>query len=168
MSHTIKDRLRGSSAFFPLRDAYRFCFKRACWTAARERTNFYRQFVKPGNLVFDVGANEGEYARTFLALGARVVSFEPQPQCIRLLRTIRNERLSIEAVAVGDRCGTTTMRVCSDDGMSSLSDGWIELLGKRYARRSWSQPISVPIVTLDSIIAKYGRPDFIKIDGGGY
>lgn len=168
MSHPVGARLRGSRAFFPLRDTYRFVFKRGLWRAAKDRTEFYRQFVQPGDLVFDVGANEGEYTRSFLALGARVVAIEPQPQCLRLLRTIHNHRLSIEPVAVGEQVGTTSMRVCSDDGMSSLSDDWIELLGKRYAHRRWSERIDVRLVTLHSIISKYGEPDFIKIDVEGY
>jgi FkbM family methyltransferase len=168
MSNPIGDRLRGSSAFYALRDIYRFSFKHSLWMAAVARTHFYRQFVRPGDLVFDVGANEGEYARSFLALGARVVSCEPQPHCIRLLRTIRNKGFSLEPVAIGASFGRVTMRICSDDGMSSLSEDWIELLGKRYRNRSWGAPIDVPMVTLDSIISKYGEPEFIKIDVEGY
>jgi FkbM family methyltransferase len=168
MSHPVGDQLRGSSLFFPLRDAYRCVFKHDLWQAANDRTSFYRQFVKPGELVFDVGANEGEYTRSFLALGARVVAVEPQPQCLRLLRTIRNRRLSIEPVAVGDHFGTATLRVCSDDGMSSLSEEWVERLGKRYSHREWNTRVDVQVVTLDSLIAKHGEPDFIKIDVEGY
>jgi hypothetical protein len=52
--------------------------------------------------------------------------------------------------------------------MSSLSEDWIERLGKRYDHRSWGAQIDVSMVTLDSIIGKHGKPEFIKIDVEGY
>src|SRR5689334_4646326 len=52
------------------------------WTKADdERLRFYRQFVGPGDLVFDVGANVGHVTKVFLRAGARVVAIEPQSIC---------------------------------------------------------------------------------------
>lgn len=42
----------------------------------------YRQFVKSGDLVFDVGANVGNRTAVFLRLGARVVAVEPHASCV--------------------------------------------------------------------------------------
>jgi hypothetical protein len=50
------------------------------------------QFVKPGDLVFDIGAHAGNRTRAFASLGCRVVALEPQPDFARLLRTLLNER----------------------------------------------------------------------------
>ena len=49
------------------------------WTEEDERRlRFYAQFVSPGDLVFDVGANFGNRTKVLLRLGASVVAFEPQ------------------------------------------------------------------------------------------
>src|SRR5271154_272335 len=45
-------------------------------------TRFYKQFIKPGDLVFDVGANIGVKTAAFLAAGARVIAVEPVPFCL--------------------------------------------------------------------------------------
>ena len=37
------------------------------------------QFVKRGDLVFDIGAHVGDRVAAFRRLGARVVAVEPQP-----------------------------------------------------------------------------------------
>src|ERR1700741_472726 len=45
----------------------------------RRLKSFYRRFVRPGDLVFDVGAHVGNHVRAFSSLGCRVVAVEPQP-----------------------------------------------------------------------------------------
>ncbi len=48
----------------------------------------YGQFVRPGDLVFDIGAHVGDRVSSFRRLGARVLAVEPQPgpgMVIRLL-----------------------------------------------------------------------------------
>ncbi|HEY1471426.1 MAG TPA: FkbM family methyltransferase [Candidatus Acidoferrum sp.] len=42
----------------------------------------YSEFVSAGDLVFDIGANIGDYAEMFARLGARVVAVEPNPELI--------------------------------------------------------------------------------------
>ena len=48
----------------------------------------YAGFVKPGDLVFDVGAHVGDRVRAFRRLGARVIAVEPQPAMVRALQLI--------------------------------------------------------------------------------
>ncbi len=43
----------------------------------------YRQFVRPGDLVFDVGAHVGDRVASFQRIGARVVAVEPQPAMVQ-------------------------------------------------------------------------------------
>jgi FkbM family methyltransferase len=43
----------------------------------------YRQFVRPGELCFDIGAYIGTKTEILLSLGARVVAVEPQPDLAR-------------------------------------------------------------------------------------
>ena len=42
----------------------------------------YRPFVRPGDLVFDIGAHVGDRVAAFRRLGARVVAVEPQPALV--------------------------------------------------------------------------------------
>ncbi len=39
------------------------------------KINFYQQFFTKGDLVFDVGANDGNRTRPFLEIGANVIAF---------------------------------------------------------------------------------------------
>src|SRR5262245_44693094 len=70
--------------------------------------HLYGQFVRPGDLVFDVGAHVGDRIGVFRRLGARVVAVEPQPALVKTLRLIygRDRAVTIEPVAVGLSPGT--------------------------------------------------------------
>src|SRR6187401_2709966 len=46
----------------------------------------YRRMLPRGSLCFDVGANVGAKSLSMLATGAKVVAFEPQPDCVKELR----------------------------------------------------------------------------------
>src|SRR5436309_3245329 len=46
------------------------------------------EFVRPGDLCFDVGANVGRKTEAMLRLGARVVAVEPLPECVRELKAL--------------------------------------------------------------------------------
>src|SRR5690349_11141019 len=50
--------------------------------------SFYSQFVKAGDLCFDIGANMGSRIAVFLKLKARVVALEPQEKCLRELHKV--------------------------------------------------------------------------------
>ncbi|HLT12150.1 MAG TPA: FkbM family methyltransferase, partial [Micromonosporaceae bacterium] len=45
----------------------------------RKMVRFYRQFLAPGELGFDIGAHVGSRVRAWRRLDARVVAVEPQP-----------------------------------------------------------------------------------------
>ena len=52
----------------------------------RRLTRFYAQFIRPGDLCFDIGAHVGSRLRAWTPLGARILAVEPQPECMALLR----------------------------------------------------------------------------------
>ncbi len=68
----------------------------------------YRQFVEPGDLVFDIGAHVGDRVSSFRRLGARVIAVEPQPLLVSALRHIhgRDPLVEIVARAAGSRADT--------------------------------------------------------------
>jgi FkbM family methyltransferase len=167
----VKKLTQGSILYGPLRDTYRFVFNRSSRQHHKRAESFYRQFVSKGALVFDIGANNGEYTEMFLNLGARVVAVEPNPDLIPLLRRIRpSRRLSVECAALGNRNGEAELFICDQDGLSTLSRNRKNFVESqpRYAGRNWDRTVRVPLSTVDAMISKYGKPDFIKIDVEGF
>ncbi|HKF56731.1 MAG TPA: FkbM family methyltransferase [Blastocatellia bacterium] len=166
----IKELTRGTTLYGPLRDSYFRLFNRQERNRRKDRVAFYAQFVPKGDLVFDIGANIGEYTEAFLKLGARVVAVEPNPECVKILKTIRpSAHLTVEAVAIGAKAGEAVLRLCEDHGLSTTSPEWFSALqsSSRLSWHNWNRAIQVRLTTLDRLIAKYGEPSFIKIDVEG-
>jgi len=130
---------------------------------------FFERLVGRGDLlVFDVGANVGDKTAVFLELGARVVAFEPQPLCLRLIhkRFRDDSRVTIVEEGVADSPGILTMSVCdSAKTISTFAPEWKE---GRFNNFRWSEQIEVPVITLDEAIERYGTPVFTKIDVEGF
>ena len=75
----------------------------------------YRRFVRPGDLVFDIGSHVGDRIASFRRLGARVVAVEPQPLCMRALRAIYagDEQVELVEAACGQDNGHIPLRINS-------------------------------------------------------
>jgi FkbM family methyltransferase len=118
-------------------------------------------FVKPGDLCFDVGANIGDYTQTLLSIGARVVCVDPQPLAIRELtaRYARNSRVKIEPVGLGARPGEATFYLRDHHGAS----GFYPDLDSPYKATT-----TVPVDTLENLVARHGTPNYVKIDVEGH
>jgi hypothetical protein len=52
----------------------------------RRMDRLYSDFVRQGDLVFDIGSHVGDRIGSFRRLGCRVVAVEPQPRLVRILR----------------------------------------------------------------------------------
>jgi FkbM family methyltransferase len=141
-------------------------------TDDEKRAAFYKEFVSPGDLVFDVGANRGNRAKVFCKLGARVVAFEPQLDCYHFLRGMFAGEKSVRLVnqALGRAEGVTEMLIADADTISSLSPEWVEAVQRsgRFSQHKWDRKQQVTITTLDAAIRDFGTPSFIKIDVEGY
>ena len=134
------------------------------WNEWRQRRGFLRQFVGRGDLVFDIGANVGEYSETFLQLGARPIAVEPNPELTEALRS-RLPGVPVEASAVSDSTGVATFVIGDRHREATIDDGYTKLLrGRGQKLRSFS----VAVTTLDMLAKKYGQPVFVKIDVEGH
>jgi FkbM family methyltransferase len=138
----------------------------------RRMLRFYRGFIQPGDLCFDVGAHVGNRSRALLRAGGRVVAVEPQPPFPALLRRLygRHPRFTLVEVAVGGSEGEADLLVSSRfPTVSTLSPEWAEWVGgsESFNRVRWDQRVRVPVTTLDRLIARFGVPRFIKIDVEG-
>lgn len=132
---------------------------------------FYDTIVKPGDLVFDIGAHVGSRSRTLLNLGARVVAVEPQPAFADFIeRRFAGELTGFERVAVGRKPGEIDLLISTrNPTVTSISSSFVETvkLHKGFARVVWDRKVTVPMVTLDQLISAYGLPAFCKIDVEG-
>ena len=153
------------------RRAYRALFKAQERLAEERMGAFYGHFFQPGEVVFDVGANQGEYSECFAREGARVVAIEPNPAFRgRLAAIARHLTILPEHVAVGDHPGVASLNICSTSGFStfaSTKSDWM-LASPDYADVEWTGEVEVPIVTLDQLVERHGQPTFVKIDVEGF
>lgn len=134
---------------------------------------FFSAFVKPGDLVFDIGANVGDFTDVFLRLGARVYAVEANPFCIRQFKALYGNHANATLIdkAIGSAEGKGLMYL-GEQGMhnvSTLSKAWkdaaLNIQGLR--RAGWNETVEVDVITIDYLIEKYGVPAFCKIDVEG-
>jgi len=125
-------------------------------------------FVRPGDVVADIGANVGYFSRYLskkVGQQGHVYAFEPIPQTFKTLkRTLELNMLKNVTpvnLASGDHVGEVTMYLSHTHYMASLDLKWATDAGGET---------KVPCTTIDAFFGELGKkPDFIKMDieGGG-
>ncbi len=134
---------------------------------------FYKQFIQPGDLCFDIGAHVGNRIGAWSTLGARTIAVEPQASCLGLLQRWYGNRSDVVLVAdaVGAKVGMETLFVSSrTPTVTTLSADWMQAVRQdsSFAQVNWERGMPVQVTTLDALIAQYGKPAFCKIDVEGY
>ena len=134
---------------------------------------FLSPYIQPGQIVFDVGANEGEWTRVLRRLGARVIAVEPQSVCAEIIRSRFGDDPMVKVVesAAGDRPGRGALHpAVTGSSHASMSDEW-----RRVSIAHWGMPpdgwlaeVEVPVTTLDALIEEFGSPSLCKIDVEGF
>lgn len=128
------------------------------------------------NLVFDIGANTGQFARDIRQAGydERIVSFEPLSSArAKLLAAAEHDPAwSIhDQAALGDSAGEVSIHVAAN----SVSSSVLPMLGAHVSAAPESAYVGierVPVQRLDDIASDYLSPAssnlFIKIDAQGF
>ncbi len=127
------------------------------------------------DLVIDVGANSGQYARSLRSAGysQRILSFEPLSTAHAALEASArlDEKWAVaERMAMGDHDGVVTINIAGNSASSSILD---MLDSHRHAApyASYVGSEEVPVRRLDSVqhpfLDESTRP-FLKIDTQGY
>lgn len=129
----------------------------------------FMELLRPGDVVFDVGANIGYYSFLSNAVmkgKGRIFSFEPNPFVFQKLvkNKIANypECIELFNVAISDRNGAADLCLNGDDtGLSRIVEG---------DERSVGETVSCATMTLDDIVENLGVDNIrlLKIDVEGH
>ena len=124
------------------------------------------------DVVFDVGANVGQYATQLRRLGyrGRIVSFEPQATAFATLSALAAKDPGWTAVhaGLGSADGQLTMNIYNNTALSSMFT-LDESVFEHQARKVGTETIEIR--TVDGVLDRHVRPEdrvFLKIDTQGY
>lgn len=127
-----------------------------------------RRLIRPGDVVFDIGAHIGLHLVLLSQLvgsDGRVFAFEPNPAVLPALKQTIGDLTNAELFchALSDKSGSSELFVPADQSMASLTN-WTKGVAKSKTR-----VVPCSIHTLDEMIANSSltRPDFIKCDVEG-
>ena len=137
--------------------------RHAYWLGTYElvKRTLFERIVRPGDVVFDIGAHVGFYtllAAKLVGLQGKVFAFEPLPENLMYLKQHlalnRISNVEVIAAAVSDRPRTATF-----DRGQSRSEGRISPQGE----------LTVRVACLDGMVAdgELPLPDCLKIDVEG-
>jgi FkbM family methyltransferase len=123
-----------------------------------------QNFVRPGDVVLDCGANIGVFVAESLKAGAKtVVAIEPAPENIECLRRnfkdeIASGRVIVYPKGVWDKDDFLTMNI---DEHNSAADSFV--INPKDAHATGNK---LPLTTIDKLVAELNLPsvDFIKMD----
>jgi FkbM family methyltransferase len=135
----------------------------------KKRQVFYSQFLHPGNLYFDIGANYGNRIGPILKLGVnRIVAVEPQPLCCDSLKR-QFPGITVIQKGVGAAEAVKDFFISDNPVLSSFSTEFIARTeNDRFRGTNWEKATPMELTTLDKLVKEYGMPDFIKVDVEGY
>jgi FkbM family methyltransferase len=125
--------------------------------------------MKPGGLVVDVGANEGQFAKALRRLSpqARVIAFEPEPATAARLRSVfeSDPLVSVRETAVGASGGTASLHVTRNTVFASVLTPGARLPLEYSSGAESITTVDVEMTTLDDAID--GDVALLKIDVQG-
>jgi FkbM family methyltransferase len=127
------------------------------------------------DVVFDIGANEGQFAKEIREHGycGKIISFEPLTSARKTLLTFASRDPSWqvhEQSAIGDQDGEIEIHIAGNSVSSSVLS-MLESHSSAAAGSAYVGSERVPIFKLDSITNRYLDKNsnfFIKIDTQGY
>ena len=174
----VYERAKGSWIY----DLYWSVADRRILDDRQKESDFYRTLLEgfqDGDLIFDVGANQGYKSDIFLRCGAKVVAVDPDRTNQETLKQKfldlrwKKRRLVIVPKAVSDRISTETMWIdAPGSAKNTLSRKWADTLkddDKRFGHTlGFEQSRQVETVTIEQLIIAHGSPFFIKIDVEGH
>lgn len=135
-----------------------------CWlgTYELEKQKAIRRFIKPGMIIYDIGAHAGIYSLLFSKLvgpNGKVFAFEPFAEnVVNILKHIRLNRLNnvnLIQSSLSDKSGLVSFLIGKSSSMGSITHTHTYL--------------QVPTFSLDELVFNFDfpMPDLIKMDVEG-
>ena len=138
----------------------------------RRRMEFFRN--NNINLIFDIGANTGQYAKSIRKLGysGKIISFEPLPDAFEKLKndSFDDREWEVANHAVGNIDGAIEIHISKNSYSSSVLN-MLPAHSNSAPDTEYVNTIKVPIFKVDSMIDKYyneGKNLFVKVDTQGF
>ncbi|HEY1048842.1 MAG TPA: FkbM family methyltransferase [Prosthecobacter sp.] len=137
------------------------------WDAMNQK--FLARHLRPGSVIYDIGANRGQMALYFSRLTGptgKVVSFEPVPQNFELLeRNLQlNAASNVQAVRLALAADDQPRRFGYDAAHHTMGT----FVGNAAKLQQWQQTFEVTCDTLDHFASLgFPVPDVLKIDVEG-
>ena len=126
------------------------------------------------DLIFDIGANIGQFGRRIRSLGytGRIVSFEPMADAFRQLQATAATDLYWDVVhsGIGDYIGTAYINVSANSYSSSVLN-MLPLHVESAPDAVYTRQERIQIQSIDSLIDTYYSPGknlYVKIDTQGF
>jgi len=123
------------------------------------------------NLVFDIGANIGNFTQECLNKynDCKVILVEPNDDLVvKLKNRFSNNNVVIINKVISSKSGEYLDFFISDaNTISTASKDWVD--NSRFSNNyKWEEVVKKETITIDDLINKYGNPDLIKVDVEGY
>ncbi|HLU95326.1 MAG TPA: FkbM family methyltransferase [Thermobifida alba] len=138
----------------------------------RDRLAYARAMVRPGDVVWDVGAEEGHMSALFASWGARMVLLEPSPKAWPFVRATfeANGLATPEVCFAGFASDVTDLHPEQLDVDGEIVDGWPrcaydEGIPEFGFRHLYEARPTTPQIRLDDLDAP--APDIVTIDVEG-
>jgi FkbM family methyltransferase len=169
--NAILARLRADPQLAALHRSLDVYYGDAARDAAMDR--LYTRFVRTGDVAFDIGSHVGDRIGAFRRLGARVVALEPQPDCAAVIGALYagDGDVTLVEEACGPQPGRLTLHINSaNPTVTTASAEFLRAADGAggWEGQTWDRQITVPVTTLDALVAAHGRPAFVKIDVEGF
>ena len=136
--------------------------------------SLFSQFISPGELCIDVGANVGDVTQMFLELGARVIAVEPQRENVAILQRRFQDNAAVTVVPKGLAAspGEHELLICTSGDCSSMDPEYVARVSASgrlpVGEYRWDSRQTVEVTTLDRLIRQFGQPAFVKVDVEGF
>jgi FkbM family methyltransferase len=126
---------------------------------------FLTATLRPEDVVFEIGANQGDCLAVEASIASYVMAFEANAELASVLRFryITTKNVCIRQEAISDKIGHATFYIDQRPGVGAVASSLLVLNDLTD-----TLPVEVPTTTIDSVVADTGMvPTFIKIDTEG-